>query len=164
MSSESDPSATHVVGAAPIDPREMINGAYFFERLDDPTLLERAVDVGEAAVPVGGKRRGGYACVSDTAEAERVIAVLSKHEGFPNLRIELSDDPEVMGNVLWGEEPPACPATEAPDIDWMCFNLHAGRFYGYSEKAIRAFITERRGQRTATRVFKMWPLGSRVRV
>lgn len=124
----------------------------FVERLEDPTLLEHAVDTGgDLAVPVGGCRRGGYVCVDGEAEASRVIALLAGHPGFPNLRVEVSHDPEAVDNVLWGDEEPSLPPFEASDLDWACSDVTEGRFYGYSEAAIRAYLVWRWGSGYSSR-------------
>jgi Family of unknown function (DUF6302) len=111
--------------------------SWLAERLEDPSLLDRAVAVGgDLAVPVGAKRRGGFICVDGEAAANEAIALISGVPGFPNLRAVLSDDPEVADNVRWGDEGPTCPESdEASDFEWACWDMAIGRFYGYSEKA-----------------------------
>lgn len=135
-----------------------LNVAYLRERLDDPTLLSRTVDVGDAAVPVGGKRRGGFVCVCDSEQAAQIIAVLSEHRGFPDLRFESSDDREAMSIVRWGGAPPPCPEIDAPDLDWACLDLLADRYYGYSETTVRSFMTRQHGKRLVKAAFRRHPL------
>ncbi len=124
---------------------------WLVERLEDPSLLDRAVAVGgNLAVPVGGKRRGGFVCVDGEEEATETIALLSGIPGFPNLRAVLSDDPEVADNVRWGDDEPSCPESdEASDLEWACWDMATGRFYGYSEKAISDYLVEQWGKRVA---------------
>jgi hypothetical protein len=74
------------------------------------------------AVPVGGRRRGGYVPVADAAEAQRVIDVLKNKPGFPDLRCGVDED-----CVEWGEPKPKGD------------HVSLGRYYGYSDAAIENF-------------------------
>ncbi len=123
----------------------------FAERLEDPSLLVRAVAIGgDLAVPVGGQRRGGFVCVDGEGGAAMAIALLAGIPGFPNLRAVLSQDAEVADNIRWGDdEPPVPQSDDASDLEWACSDMAAGRFYGYSEKAIRDFLVKQWGKRIA---------------
>jgi hypothetical protein len=113
---------------------------YFAARLEDPGLLLNAVDVdGLLAVPVGGKRRGGFVNVEDQATALKALTELALHPGFPKARYVAGDD-EVADAIAWGEEPPPVPSETASDDEWLDFDEETGRFYGYSESAIAAFM------------------------
>jgi hypothetical protein len=118
--------------------------------LEDSSLLDGAVVVGgELAVPVGGQRRGGFVCVDGEEGATTTIALLAGFPGFPNLRAVLSHDPEVADNVRWGEDEPALPPFDASDLEWARSEAAAGRFYGYSERAIRDYLETQWGKRVA---------------
>ncbi len=119
--------------------------------LADRALLDGAVAIGhDLAVPVGGQRRGGFVCVDGEEEAARVIAFLAGVPGFPNLRAVLSQDPEVADNVRWGDnESPVPESDDASDVEWACWDVATGRFYGYSEKAIRDYLVRQWGKRVA---------------
>src|SRR5260370_15706096 len=68
------------------DPRDV---AYYKARLEDPSLLDRAVLIaGLLAVPVGGKRRGGYVGLEDFETSEKAIGRLARIEGFPHPRYQ----------------------------------------------------------------------------
>jgi hypothetical protein len=100
----------------------------------------------ERAVPVGGWRRGGFVCVDGEEGAAVAIALLAGIPGFPNVRAVLSHDPEVADNVRWGDDEPSVPQSDdASDLEWACSEMAAGRFYGYSEKAIRDFLVKQWG-------------------
>jgi len=102
-----------------------LNYRYYTERLADPTLLDTALvtDSGDLAVPVGGTRRGGFTNVISIAEGTRLLARMRELPGqFPHPRFAYS-----WQAVEFGPEP--------PDDD-----EEAGRFYGYSEAAIRTFM------------------------
>jgi len=115
--------------------------AYFKARLDDPSLLDRAIQVeGMLAVPIGGRRRGGYLSVADAQMSERAIARLAGITGFPNLRYEYEqdDDGAEYHLVRWGDAPPHEPNLNA----LIEFELEEGQFYGYSDRAISAYVNE----------------------
>ncbi len=83
-------------------------------------------------------------------EANEAIALLSGIPGFPNLRAVLSHDPEVADNVRWGDdEPPCFESDEASDLEWACWEMATGRFYGYSENTIRDYLVKQWGKRVA---------------
>jgi hypothetical protein len=122
----------------------------YAELLEDPSLLDSAVAVGhDLAVPIGGRRRGGFVCVDGEEGAAAAIAVLSGHPGFPNLRVVLSDDPEVWDNVRWGDDEPPVPQLDASAVEWARSDMAAGHLYGYREKAIREFLVRQWGKRAA---------------
>jgi hypothetical protein len=132
---------------------------WYTERLDDPSLLDHAVVIGEPsfrglAVPVGGRRRAGFVCVDGAVEAAEVMALLARAPGFPNLRAVLSGDPEVSDSVRWGEDEPPIPAVDASDVAWARSEAATGRLYGYSERAIRDHVTRLWGKLMATRAVR----------
>jgi hypothetical protein len=93
------------------------------------------------AVPIGGKRRGGFLCyMADVVSARDVIQQLDGQPGFPNPRIERRvcvpigpcDCQDYI--VRWGDERIAkdyFPFVQPPEIE-----AAIGRFFGYSEQAI----------------------------
>lgn len=108
---------------------------YFPERLDDPALMDAGAAVlvdgfAELAVPVGGRRRGGYLPVPDVVTGLAVRAALAGRPGFPQVRLRWSRDLDACHVVEWGEPAPV-------------YEDHAahGRFYGYSTEAIARFET-----------------------
>jgi len=120
---------------------------YFIARLDDRKLLKAAVvlEDGTLAVPAGGKRHGGYVCVSGIAEARAVIALLEREPGFPNLRYVPSHDREVAHNVRWGDKLPRLPRRLRGMYTMEQLAKHdiaEGRFYGYSDQVIFEHIRE----------------------
>jgi Family of unknown function (DUF6302) len=110
------------------------NFDYMKERLEDPSLLERAVPivsggiVMDLAVPVGGKRRGGYVVLPSMRACREAHRQLTGKPGFPNLRINKGTE-ECPHNVAWG-------GTE-PEGD-----LERGRYFGYSERAVLSFVLQ----------------------
>lgn len=104
-----------------------------YDLLEDTTLLDGAVlttMVGEPhrdslAVPVGGKRRGGCVLVLSD-EVESVVSRMKATPGFPDVRVYK----DVF--VEWGEPFPVTPAG-AREVN----STELGRYYGYSEDAIR---------------------------
>ena len=114
------------------------NWNYFQERLEDVSLLDRAVTIecdgtaADLAVPVGGKRRGGWIALKSLRLCRDAIRQLRGREGFPNLRIQCTGAvPEYL--VWWGDEMPDGVAER-------------GRFFGYSEKAIQKYLKKRRAK------------------
>lgn len=111
--------------------------AYYRARLDDPALilLGAAVQLGGGrylAVPVGGRRRGGYLSVADVITGMAVRGLLGDHPGFPDVRLRWSRFEDACHTVEWG-----APAPEADDP------VKLGRFYGYSDEAVARFQAER---------------------
>ncbi|WP_327249871.1 DUF6302 family protein [Streptomyces sp. NBC_01320] len=108
---------------------------YFETRLADAWLLEKSVALRTLrmpflAVPVGGKRRGGYYCVPCLCFGLAVRDALQDLPGFPNLRLKWSPYPDTCHVVEWGEQEPA---------RWWD-DVERGRFHGYSDPAIAEFI------------------------
>lgn len=71
-----------------------LNYRFYLDRLDDPGLLARAVvaEDGDLAVPVGGKRHGGYIQVDSRAAGRRLVRRLSERPaGFPDARCVRGD-------------------------------------------------------------------------
>jgi len=104
----------------------MIHGAYYYERLSDLSLLEKAVtfETGKGldiAVPIGGSRRSGYIFLWDS---ELAISVLPKldEELFPNIRMTVH--PTKTVHIEYGES-----------VDGM--NQHdKGIAYGYRPEIV----------------------------
>lgn len=104
---------------------------WFEERLEDVGLLDRAMVVaGDLAVPVGGKRRGGFISGSwDPEWVKRIIAQLGADpEGFPRPHLERGGRRDTADTIRWGDAP---PRSANP--------VSMGRYYGYSEEAIHEF-------------------------
>lgn len=106
---------------------------YFTDRLADLSVLEDSVAVrlgkpALLAVAVGGQRRGGYLSVDLLTTAVAVAELLAGRPGFPDVRVRWSLYRDTCHVVEWGEPPPE------PD------DVARGRFYGYGEAAITAFI------------------------
>lgn len=104
--------------------RDSDDWRWYAERLEDPSLLEDAEDVGAPrecllAVPVGGKRRGGEVDMENAREARDLVRYLRHFPGFPNPRSE-------GVYVYWGEPEPAFGSGP----------VAFGRYFGYSEAAI----------------------------
>lgn len=121
---------------------------YYLQRLDDLSLLDRAVIVDKASiaftwvdkygvcrngpaslpaycVPAGGSRRSGSVVTGECPAAQqKVIDALSGVPGFPNPR-------PYDGVVMWGDDFPDVPVGDIFRHDW----LH-GVCYGYSLEAI----------------------------
>ena len=121
----------------PISVQDALNYRFYMDRLDDPGLLDRAVitEDGDLAVPVGGKRCGGYVSVDSKAAGRHLIRQLATRPGeFPDLRL-VCYYPWV---VEWG-----------PELDWRGNDEHpedyaaAGRYFGYSEAAVAAYGRKR---------------------
>jgi hypothetical protein len=104
---------------------------WFSQRLSDLTLLDRAVAVRadgkciDLAVPIGGKRRGGYVTCCSIRWAKQVYKQLHGLPGFPSVRIDYSPYRNACHCVVWGEQP--------PDTD---DSKEDGRFYGYREEIL----------------------------
>ncbi|MGW8597656.1 DUF6302 family protein [Streptomyces sp. NPDC055893] len=134
-------SARHpVVTATAVGvPQDAFDYDYYVRRLSDTWLVEKSIAVRIMrmpflAVPVGGTRRGGYYPVPCICFGLAVRDLLREHAGFPDLRLHWSQDPETSNVVEWGEKPPRL---------WGNDDTTLGRFYGYSETAIAAFIRRR---------------------
>ena len=113
------------------------NWDYFKERLEDISLLKCSVvivcdgHVLDLAVPVGGKRRGGYIALATLRWCHNAVRQLKDKPGFPNLRIRKGSR-TVIHNVCWGDPE---PDDDSSDADF-------GRYYGYSEQAIGKRLKE----------------------
>ncbi len=108
---------------------------YFRDRLADPAILADAVAICVfraplLAVPIGGSRRGGYMSFDLLSLAMATRRLLDTRPGFPNLRVRWSPYRDTCHTVEWGDPAP----------DWWEDNADVGRFYGYSEAAIAAFM------------------------
>jgi hypothetical protein len=104
---------------------------YYAERLDDPSLLERAVDLGddELAVPCGGKRVAGFVCVRNRRQGRWLVSKLQQLDGFPNVRF-VAGGRDYAANVCWGV-----------DVLDVVGEAEVGRRYGYSDAAIARYCT-----------------------
>ncbi|MBB1245498.1 hypothetical protein GL263_18300 [Streptomyces durbertensis] len=108
---------------------------YFRDRLADPAILADAVAIRVfraplLAVPVGGSRRGGYMSFDLLSLAVATRRLLDTQPGFPNLRVRWSPYLDTCHTVEWGDPAPA----------WWEDDVVFGRFYGYSQDAIAAFV------------------------
>lgn len=112
----------------PASVQDALNYQYYRDRLDDPGLLDRAVvtEDNDLAVPVGGKRRGGYVGADTRAAAVRLVRQLAtRPDEFPGARL-YRGGPGWL--VEWG-----------PELDWRADDEVAGRHFGYSGAAIAAY-------------------------
>ena len=122
----------------PISVQDALNYRFYMDRLDDPGLLDRAVitEDGDLAVPVGGKRLGGYVSTDTRAAARRLVRQLAgRPDEFPAARLV----PGYYWLVEWG-----------PELDWRGNDddipedyVAAGRYFGFSEAAIAAYARKR---------------------
>ncbi|WP_327376541.1 DUF6302 family protein [Streptomyces sp. NBC_01216] len=108
---------------------------YFGSRLAEPALLADAVAVCVfraplLAVPVGGPRHGGYMSFDLLTLATATRGLLTERPGFPDLRVRWSPYRDTCHTVEWGDPAP----------EWWEDDAVFGRFYGYSEAAIAAFM------------------------
>ena len=119
----------------PISVQDALNYRFYLDRLDDPGLLDRAVitEDDDLAVPVGGKRRGGYVGTNTRAEGRRLVRQLAaRPDEFPAARLFYADGCGWL--IEWG-----------PELDWRESGEHpedyvaAGRYFGFSEAAIAAY-------------------------
>lgn len=109
---------------------------YYRERLEDPSLLDRAIPAhGSFAVPCGGKRRSGSVTTSMEVAADLLEEMLHRPAEFPEPRMETGAT-QFVAIVEWGEEVFAGTSSEA----------ERGRMYGYSETAIGAYLAMLRGE------------------
>ncbi len=116
----------------PASVQDALNYQYFRDRLDDPSLLDRALvtEDNDLAVPVGGKRRGGYAGAVTRAVGHRTVRQLrTRPDEFPAARLTYADGCGWL--VEWG-----------PELDWSSDDATIGRRFGYSEAAIASFSWE----------------------
>jgi hypothetical protein len=73
--------------------RNAPNWNFFTERLEDVSLLNESVPVVcdgytvDLAVPIGGKRRGGYVALATLRWCRDAVRQLKGTPGFPDLRI-----------------------------------------------------------------------------
>lgn len=117
--------------------------SYFMERLADKSLLDNALvvhlqyNVCELAVPTGGRRRGGAACVSFREEAKELQLALRGVAGFADPRIVPQRG---IGPywIEWGEP------MELHVRYWHDYVAHVriGQHFGYSDVAINQFISK----------------------
>ncbi|MFJ2906228.1 DUF6302 family protein [Streptomyces sp. NPDC091279] len=120
-----------------LPPQAACDYDYFRERLDDPLQADSGVAVALfgrplLAVPVGGKRRGGYASyesLTDALQARDLHATVPV--GFPDLRVRWSPDADTCHPVRWGDPAPRY---------WEGGDDAEGRHHGYSDDAIAAFL------------------------
>ncbi len=109
--------------------RDALNYRFYRDRLDDPGLLNRAIvtEDNDLAVPVGGKRRGGYVGADTRAAGRRLVRQMAaRPDEFPEGRCFYAHGCGWL--VEWG-----------PELDWRGDDVLAGRYFGYSEAAIAAF-------------------------
>jgi hypothetical protein len=128
-----------------------LDRAWYAARLDDPWLLDFSIVVRRRdrhfllAVPIGGRRRGGFVFLESPEDADKAAERLKSTAGFPNVRIERSRKGGAYYLVRWGENEPSithdCGHAEAQTTK----HRTAGEFFGNSDSAIRAFLLEQFG-------------------
>ncbi|HEV3420846.1 MAG TPA: DUF6302 family protein [Candidatus Acidoferrum sp.] len=122
---------------------KIINWDFFKDRLEDPSLLKNSVPIVcdgmtvDLAVPVGGKRRGGYVALATLRWCREAVRQLKAKPGFPNLRIVDGRPFQCMHNVEWGDPQPECDTEDCAGDD-----VERGRYFGFSEAAIERFVME----------------------
>lgn len=122
----------------------------FRNRLDDPSLVDKAVRLGNdkaatLAVPVGGARKAGGLELdsNDPKSLEGIVSKLTGKPGFPNVRIE--ETPNRSSDyksytVVWGE----------PTAGLVGDPAALGKHYGYSDEAIEQFTGKKAPLRPET--------------
>ncbi|MEW2066616.1 DUF6302 family protein [Streptomyces sp. NPDC007346] len=131
MSTVAPPALAVLVPLSEVSEPEV---AYYRQRLDDPSLLERALGVQVEgttylAVPAGGCRRGGFVSVSEVVTGLAVRSLLRDRPEFPDVRLSWSPYADTCHVVRWG---PPLPYDDDPVAE--------GRFYGYRAETIAAFM------------------------
>ncbi|RSS94244.1 hypothetical protein EF903_06815 [Streptomyces sp. WAC05292] len=116
--------------------RDAVDYQWYRDRLADPDLVNAGVSISLfrmplLAVPVAGRRRGGFLSVGNLIDAYSIGGLLARRTGFPDTRVRWSVYPDTCHVVEWGGRPP----TGGDDA--------LGRFYGYSEAAIAEFAAGR---------------------
>lgn len=138
-----------------------VDRAWYATRLFDSWLLDFSIPVRTSegrfvlAVPVGGQRHGGHVSFPSRKCAEQATKRLMGKAGFPNIRIERSRERGTHHLVRWGDDQPL--VTERDNQGEAQINEHktAGEFFGYSDSAIRAYLSERFGREAALRAGRM---------
>jgi|GEM_PF-5229975 len=108
---------------------------YYLERLANPELVERAIEVSSPegplfAVPVGGERKLGRSSVLySQSEGERLLNIIKGVPGFENARLEPTDNSKDSLSLEWG-----VPSNS--EARKKLSQAEIGRLYGYSEDAI----------------------------
>jgi hypothetical protein len=131
-----------------------LDRAWYAARLDDPWLLDFSIVVRRSdrhfllAAPIGGRRRGGFVSLKSPKDADQAADRLRGTAGFPNVRIERSQERGAYHVVRWGENEPSitqrCDQADAQ----IAQHRAAGEFFGYSDSAIRAFLLDQFGRET----------------
>lgn len=103
--------------------------------LPEGSVAVRTMRMPFLAVPVGGTRRGGDSPVSYLCFGLKVRDLLCGQPGFPDLCVRSSPYPDSCFVVEWGDSPPELAGDHTATT--------MGRFYGYSEAAISAFVRRR---------------------
>jgi len=116
-------------------------------RLRDLWLLEFSIPVRDRngwvlAVPIGGRRRGGFVSLRSGQDVEAAAGKLAGKAGFPNVRIEFSGSSDTGHVVCWGEEAPGFREGPVSVEREVAESRARGEFYGYSDSAIRAHLFE----------------------
>ncbi|MEU7162219.1 DUF6302 family protein [Streptomyces chrestomyceticus] len=111
---------------------------YFRDRPADLAVLSGAVALHVSppplllAIPVGGSRRDRYVSYGLVAIAMEARDLFTGRAGFPDLRIRWSPYSDTCHVVGWGDPVPL----------WWEDESLGGRFYGYSETAIAAYVQQ----------------------
>ncbi|GGO99214.1 hypothetical protein GCM10012280_65150 [Wenjunlia tyrosinilytica] len=138
-----------------LPPQEAYDYEWYRDRLTDRSLLEYSIAIRIfraplLAVPVGGRRRGGSYSVSHPRYAVAVREILEGRPGFPHLRLVSRSHPDRCDMVEWGDT--------APRWD----DAALGRFYGYEDAGMFAFVAEPVERRPKNQVEGVGgPLGQR---
>ncbi len=107
---------------------------HYRSRLDDITLLDSSVWIDNSlAIPVGGKRRGGY-CICYCEHSDVHLRRLSKLVGFPNVRF-IPAGKDYCANIVWGKNRPKLPKRYT-NFTTAKYSIDNGRYFGYTEQSI----------------------------
>jgi hypothetical protein len=125
-----------------------VDRPWYAARLFDWWLLDFSIPVrgGDGhvmlAIPVGGRRRGGLVSLESLKDADHAVERLKGTAGFPNVRIDRSRERGTYQMVRWGPNEPSI--TQRCDQAEVQIAQHraAGKFFGYSDSAIRTFLLE----------------------
>jgi Family of unknown function (DUF6302) len=131
-----------------------VDRPWYAARLFDLWLLNFSIPLRSGdghfmlAVPIGGRRLGGFVSFESANDADEAAERLKDTAGFPGVRIERFRERGAHHVVRWGENEPSI--THRYDLVEAQIAQHrtAGEFFGYSDSAIREFLLEQFGRET----------------
>lgn len=131
--------------------RLAVDRAWYAARLDDAWLLDFSIPIRRGdgqfllAVPTAGMRRGGEVSFASLKSAEEAAERLNGGAGFANVRIERSRTRGLFHVVRWGDDSPIAECSNQSNGN-IAEHKAAGKFFGYSDSAIRIFLLEHFGR------------------